>query len=222
MESVIDLETKLTQLGIGLKRTSTILDAGKSESIKRHLETLQTIVKETDQCKRTVEEKKIAKNEDISKINEWNDQIDGKLEEADNEVKRLQEWLDEKERAQKFVAQEEQFKFEVKLHEKRLEMEAELANIPKPKTGTRECEEFSSKTQAKLPKLVISKFEGSVMDWPRFWGQFTEAIDKSSIAPISKFNYLCELLSPKVKCCVEALPFSAKGYNRAKSVLQDK
>ena len=134
MESVIDLETKLTQLGIGLKRTSTILDAGKSESIKRHLETLQTIAKETDQCKRTVEEKKIAKNEDISKINEWNDEIDGKLEEADNEVKRLQEWLDEKERAQKFVAQEEQFKFEVKLHEKRLEIQAELANIPKPKT----------------------------------------------------------------------------------------
>ena len=60
------------------------------------------------------------------------------------------------------------------------------------------------------------------MDWPRFWGQFTEAIDKSSIAPISKFTYLCELLSPKVKRCVEALPFSAKGYNRAKSVLQDK
>ena len=134
MESVIDLETKLTQLGIGLKRTSTILDAGKSESIKRHLETLQTIAKETDQCKRTVEGKKIAKKEDISKINEWNDQIDGKLEEADNEVKRLQEWLDEKERAQKFVAQEEQFKFEVKLHEKRLEIQAELANIPKPKT----------------------------------------------------------------------------------------
>ena len=134
MESVIDLETKLTQLGIGLKRTSTILDAGKSESIKRHLETLQTIAKETDQCKRTVEEKKIAKNEDISKINEWNDEIDGKLEEADNEVKRLQEWLDEKERTQKFVAQEEQFKFEVKLHEKRLEIQAELANIPKPKT----------------------------------------------------------------------------------------
>ena len=110
------------------------MDAGKSESIKRHLETLQTIAKETDQCKRTVEEKKIAKNEDISKINEWNDEIDGKLEEADNEVKRLQEWLDEKERTQKFVAQEEQFKFEVKLHEKRLEIQAELANIPKPKT----------------------------------------------------------------------------------------
>ena len=59
------------------------------------------------------------------------------------------------------------------------------------------------------------------MDWPRFLGQFTEAIDKSSIAAISKFTYLCELLSPKVKQCIEALPFSVEGYNRARAVLQD-
>ena len=50
------------------------------------------------------------------------------------------------------------------------------------------------------------------MDWPRFWGQFDEAIGKSSIAPISKFTYLRELLGPKVKRCVEALPFTPEGY----------
>ena len=71
---------------------------------------------------------------------------------------------------------------------------------------------------AKLPKLVISKFEGCYMDWPRFWGQFSETI----IAPIRKFTYLCELLDSKVKCSVEALPFTAEGYNRAKTILQDR
>jgi hypothetical protein len=60
------------------------------------------------------------------------------------------------------------------------------------------------------------------MDWPRFWRQFNEAIDKSSIAPITKFTYLRELLSPKVKRCVETVPFTSKGYNRAKSILLDK
>jgi hypothetical protein len=60
------------------------------------------------------------------------------------------------------------------------------------------------------------------MDWSRFWGQFNEAIDKSSIAPITKFTYLRELLSPKVKPCVETLPFSSEGYNRAKSILLDR
>ncbi len=39
--------------------------------------------------------------------------------------------------------------------------------------------------------------------------------------PITKFTYLCELLDPKVKHIVDSLPFTAEGYNRAKSVLQD-
>ena len=48
------------------------------------------------------------------------------------------------------------------------------------------------------------------------------AIDKSSIAPISKLTYLLELLEPKVKRSVEALPFTAEGYNCAKAILEDK
>lgn len=60
------------------------------------------------------------------------------------------------------------------------------------------------------------------MDWPRFWGQFSETIDKTNIAPINKFTYLCELLDTKVKHTVEVLPFTSEGYNRAKSILQDR
>ena len=60
------------------------------------------------------------------------------------------------------------------------------------------------------------------MDWPRFWGQFTETIDKTSVAPITKFSYLRELLDPKVKGTIEALPFTVEGYNRTKSILKEK
>ena len=60
------------------------------------------------------------------------------------------------------------------------------------------------------------------MNWPKFWGQFSEAIDKSSVAPITKFTYLLELLEPQVKPCVEALPFNTEGYNQAKAILQEK
>ena len=59
------------------------------------------------------------------------------------------------------------------------------------------------------------------MDWPRFWGQFTETVDKAHIAAINKFTYLCGFLGPNVKHRVEALPFTAEGYNRAKSILAD-
>ena len=51
--------------------------------------------------------------------------------------------------------------------------------------------------QAKLPKLVISKFNGAFTDWLRFWGQFTENIDQVSIASITKFAYLENCLEIK-------------------------
>ena len=69
---------------------------------------------------------------------------------------------------------------------------------------------------------MISKFNGSPMDWPRFWGQFSENIDQSAIAPVTKFSYLRELLEPKVRQTIEALPFHSEGYNRAISILKDK
>lgn len=135
---------------------------------------------------------------------------------------RLEEtWLVEAERAETFVTQEEQFKYELKLHEKKLEMQAKLAKQSNSKRDTKECVVLATKPQCKIPKLVISKFDGSFMNWPKFWGQFTEAIEKSSIAPITKFTYLLELLEPKVKRCIEALPFTSEGYNRAKAILED-
>ena len=219
---ITNLNTKLTQLKIGVERTKNILDSGKRVAIRRHLEALQTTAKETNECKRTVEAAKIAEKEELAQIKKWSDEIDGKFEAADEAMARLETWLVEVERAEKFVTQEEQFKYELKLHEKKLEMQAERAKQSNSKTDAKECEVFTTKPSAKLPKLVISKFDGSFMNWPKFWGQFTEAIEKSSIAPITKFTYLLELLEPKVKRCVEALPFTPKGYNRAKAILEDK
>lgn len=60
------------------------------------------------------------------------------------------------------------------------------------------------------------------MDWPKFWGQFTETFDKADIALLNKFTYLSGLLDAKVRCAVEALPLTSEGYNRAKSILQEK
>ena len=76
--------------------------------------------------------------------------------------------------------------------------------------------------EAKLPKLVITKFKGSYSDWPRFWGQYTESIEKSGLASITKFSYLRELLSDNVSREVEPLPFTSEGYNRATVILKEK
>ena len=102
-----------------------------------------------------------------------------------------------------------------------MKFETELASAkvetPTTKTGSK-----TGETLAKLPKLVISKFSGNFQDWQRFWGQFTETVEKTSMPPITQFTYLCEFLDPKIKRDIDSLTFTAEGYNRAKSILQDR
>ena len=102
-----------------------------------------------------------------------------------------------------------------------MELQAKLQAANPQSTGSNQAASASS-VQAKLPKLIITKFNGTYADWPRFWGQFSETIDKTSVAPITKFAYLRELLDDKVKRMVETLPFTPEGYNRAKAILQDR
>ena len=105
--------------------------------------------------------------------------------------------------------------FEIKQHETKRKLQKELEQQKNVASDT-------PNTQAKLPKLVITKFNGSFVDWPRFWGQYSETIDKSSEPPVTKFSYLRELLDHKVKKTLEGLPHTAEGYNRAVSTLKDK
>ena len=48
-------------------------------------------------------------------------------------------------------------------------------------------------TNAKLPKLIITKFKGTHLDWKRFWNQFKAEIDSANIPQITKFSYLKEM-----------------------------
>ncbi len=69
------------------------MTSARREQIKRHLEALKAISRETDECKRAVEVKKIKNKEDLSEINKWNEEIDEKLNKADFEISRLEGWL---------------------------------------------------------------------------------------------------------------------------------
>ena len=77
----------------------------------------------------------------------------------------------------------------------------------------------NSNIQVKLSKLAITKFEGTHLDWFRFWNQFETEIDKVEISAISKFSYLKEFLVPKLRALIDGLPFTPEGYARAKSIL---
>ena len=77
--------------------------------------------------------------------------------------------------------------------------------------------------KAKLPKLLISKFEGTALDWFRLWNQFEFEIDQQNhISPVTKDSYLKEFLLPHVLKLVDSLPYTSGGYSRAKAILHAK
>ena len=121
---------------------------------------------------------------------------------ADEDVKRLEQWQDNYKQGKESIAQEEQLKFEIKLQETKLQLQLEHEAKMAEKQAIQESKEVS----VKLPKLVISKFDGSFMDWNRLWGQFNESIERSGLASVAKLSYLKELLSDKVRRDVESLP----------------
>ena len=72
-------------------------------------------------------------------------------------------------------------------------------------------------SKVKLPKLVITRFSGTHIDWLRSWNQFKSEIDRSELPAASKLFYVMYSVSPKV--IIDWLPFTNVGYTRAKNHL---
>ena len=147
--------------------------------------------------------------------------MESKISNGDERINLLEEWLNEAREKREFNDQKKKMDFEMELYEAKIKLQAEHLR-PDPKESSESSEISVAQLQAKLPKMTITAFDGSYGDWPRFWGQFSETIHKTSIQPVTKFTYLRELLCDKAKRAIEALPFSAEGYNRAVSILQDR
>ena len=73
-----------------------------------------------------------------------------------------------------------------------------------------------------MPKLNIAKFEVKQIDWVPFWNEYEFEIDKSELRLVSKFNYLKELLAPKLGLPIDTLPFTSEGYSRVIAMLKAK
>ena len=75
----------------------------------------------------------------------------------------------------------------------------------------------------KLPKLVITKYNGTHADWLRFWNQFEAEIHAADIPSSNQVRlYLKELVDPKVRTGIDGLPFSSEGYERARNILKSR
>ena len=176
------LKTKLIQLQMTVSRTGKVLNTESSQAIERQQASLKTITTEIELLRGEVEAKKITDKESPEEIEKWVGDIDDKLISADVELKRLQEWQDNVSREEKQRQREEQLEHERQVYEAKIKMKSEL-KIPSESGSSKD------EIQAKLPKLTITKFNGTFQDWTRFWNQFSETIDKTGIPNVTKFAY---------------------------------
>ena len=128
-------------------------------------------------------------------------EIENKFAEADLVVNRLRNWRNEFKVKCERKAPEKEVKFEQELHQTRMKFQSELQAAKaaqKESSSDSKDGEATTKTYAKLPKLEITKFNGTYQDWIRFWGQFEETIDKTGVPNVTKFSNLRELLNAQV------------------------
>ena len=139
-----------------------------------------------------IEEQQAAVDEEISDLTKQLNEVNLR---TTLEAKKCEN--DRADQAREKRLQFEKAQLELKLDYERKIEEAKKSNV----SGS-----LSPVKTAKLPKLVITKFGGTLTDWPRFWNQFEAEIDRSEVAGVTKFSYLKELVEPNVRTLIDGLP----------------
>ena len=245
-KAIADLSGKIKILNFRLAKTDEIIERSDKEALKRHKASIDNSTSTVNTLKETVEEKKIAKGETEENVREWGAEIETNLAEADRQKRRIEKKLEEiaageKDRINRLefmqklehekLLTEQKLRQEQeateRLHAEKLSYEREKIKLDleyqqqlsKSKQSASEST-TSSQGTVKMPKLVISKFQGTPQDWVRFWGQFEAQIHKAEASAVTKFSYLKELVELKVRKLIDGLPFTDAGYEKAIALLQ--
>ena len=226
------IDGKIRLLNFTMKKTDGVLTTSDEEVVVRQKGQLTKIILSVSDLKQEIEEKKFIAGDSEENVAEWSESIEKTIALGDEKVKQLSEYIQrlKAEQRRKECAQEQenkrlldegnyarqqafekherenQFAFERKLLKQKLQFQHEIKQSAATKN-----------VSAKLPKLVITPFNGSYHDWLRFWGQFSANIDSTEISEVTKFSYLKELVEPKIRTCIDRLPFTKEGYQEAKN-----
>lgn len=211
------IATKLKHLKIIESETNDILAKKNTRQINRHKMTLEQKLDEVHELKARAFELKLESDEELAM--EWRANLNKTLSAMEQQVEEIEETItkwkhEEKEKQHREEEIEQQSRLDTKMKE---ELEIEKAKLELRKQDTTKG---SEQLRIKLPKLIITKFQGNHLDWLRFWNEFEVEIDRASIPPVSKFAYLKELLVPKARIQIDGLPFTTEGYERAKTILK--
>ena len=221
------LNVKLQVLNLTSGKTKEIVESANIEKIKRHRDALINLIKAVEDLKIEVVESKLTNEVSVDEVEKWQKDIEAKIDQVDVNVDMLQNCIKETDKhaeneriskEQELLARkrEETLKFEKEQFEQRAKMEKEHKESQAKSTK----DEKSDKPSVKLPKLVITPFDGKLENWLGFWNKYEAEIDSANLSSVSKFAYLKELMEPNVRKQIDGLPFTTEGYERAKNILK--
>lgn len=135
-----NLDAKLKLLAYKQEKGKGIVDKANATTIGRHRDGLVCLAKEADEVKLKIEEKKIAKGEQMDEVCAWSNEIDKVIEGVDAEIEYLGKCLGEvkkksqmaeKESEKATIAKEreEQLAFEKAQWEMKLDYEKKIRRI---------------------------------------------------------------------------------------------
>ena len=233
-DEIVSMKSSLTstlkKLNYYHKSTRDILQAGKSDHLKRQCNLLKTKTEEAYNLIHEIQGLCIEQGQDESEIDSWSEETKAQIQPFEDGVFELNSMLHGVEQEKLEKERSEQLKLESEMKEKlrREEREAEEAKLARKEKFSLELEEKKleiaekKRLQTKLPDLQISKFQGNHLDWVRFWSLFETQIDQAAMKEEAKFSYLKELVAPKVRTIIDKLPPDAQGYKKAKTMLEER
>ena len=199
----------------------------------KELEKTATLIEnkldELQELKQNVQEQILVNERSGEKVKAWGHEMESKFEKFELVKEELAQAIvrvkhKEIEKNRHDEAEKENIKLrkiieeELIIEEEQLKRRSELMGKLSGASPTSSDREV----KVKLPKLEIPKFNGTHLEWTRFWNQFSVEIGSSRLTSVTKLSYLNEFLEPKVRSIIDGLPFTSEGYNRAKSIVEGK
>ena len=205
-----ELDAKLKALRLRIKECDQIIENRDKQTIERQRTSVVSLAGELDQLRGSIQESKFSQGESKEQVEIWSEEIENGLRLADDYANKLQKGYDQ-------IVKEEREHDREEMREKDLEHEKQILNQKLQAALKQKKQKLEENRSAvKLPKLSITPFSGTVIDWVRFESQFSAMVDSQSVPTVTKFSHLKELLVPRVSQAIDGLPFNEEGYERAK------
>ena len=227
-QAVKKIEEKLRMLKFTRDDVPRIRDKKELKPLERLQKALEEQIDSVHKQKVQIQALRIEKGDEPDDVRKWTVEMEEQVAEFEKITDSVREAVKNLREDALREAKDEEEKKEEEKRKRRYEEELKLeeAKMEVKRDYEKKIEEDRSKSPkeigAKLPKLNITRFQGTHLDWLRFWSQFETEIDKAGLTQVAKFSYLKELLNPKVRASVDGLPYNTEGYERAKSILKTK